>query len=418
MKLSTAWNWELGIGILEDNVFGQPVSSPSTVDPLLEKRREARISFSLPVRYRAKGSPFRWFHSQSIDVSRNGVRIALDRKVPIGTALELDIKLPEIDKNVRLEGVVVWTNPSSNLATAMECGIAFKNLRQLSNKEKVMYFMADKICSMAERSEKNFGCRPVLSESDLENAYRLVYREYLKKNYCAKNKHGLHYSIYSLLPESRTFLLEKNEVLAGTVSLIADSPCGLPLETIFPGEISSLRKPGRKIAEVGLLALDSDAFNKGSFSLTDFQKLTGSFRLFKIMFDYARTAGGVTDLVIGMHPKHKDLYRYLHFDTLGPVRSYPGAQGKPALLMHLDLAHAMQTASLKRGAGLYFLKDLMTAEELTRYMTWSKKLFHEYLAKEVIKKELILKNKAYLESLYPAPEPSPGKSALQKGEAA
>lgn len=418
MKLSTAWNWELGIGILEDNVFGLPVAGPKTADPLLEKRKEARISFSLPIRYRSKGSPFRWFHSQSIDVSRNGVRIALDRKVPIGTALELDIKLPEIDKNVRLEGVVVWTNPSSNLPTAMECGIAFKNLRQLSNKEKVMYFMADKICSMAERSEKNFACRPVLSKNDLENAYRLVYKEYQLKNYCAKNKHGLHYSLYSLLPESRTFLLEKNEVIAGTVSLIADSPCGLPLETIFPGEIASLRKPGRKVAEVGLLALDSSSFNKGSFSLTDFQKLTGSFRLFKILFDYARTIGGVTDLVIGMHPKHKDLYRYLHFETLGPVRSYPGAQGKPALLMHLDLAHVMSTASLKRGAGLYFLKDLMTHEELTRYMPWSKELFHEYLAKEVIKKDLLDRNRAYLDSIYPAAASSPMTPAPQKGEAA
>ncbi len=401
MKLSTAWNWELGIGILEDNVFGQTQPAPVSVDPLLEKRREARISFSLPVRYRPKGANFPWFHSHSIDVSRNGVRLALDRKVAVGTQVDLDIKLPEIEKTVRLEGVIVWANPSSNGQTAMECGIAFKNLRQLSNKEKIMYFMADKICSLAERNEKNFGCRTAVTSEELQKAYELVYREYRLKNYCAQNSRGLHYSLYSILPESRTFLLEKNGNLAGTVSLITDSGCGLPLESIFPEEIASLRKPGRRLAEVGLLALDGEAFTRHSFSLTDFQKLTGSFRMFKILFDYARTMGGITDLVIGMHPKHKDLYRYLHFDAVGPVRSYPGAQGKPALLMHMDLDYVIRTASIHKGAGLYFLNNPMSPEELGRYLTWDTDLFSKYLFEGVIKQDLIQKNKAVLQSLYP-----------------
>ena len=417
MKLSTAWNWELGIGILEDNVFGQTNPAPRSVDPLLEKRREARISFSLPVRYRPKGANFPWFHSQSIDVSRNGVRLALDRKVAVGTQLDLDIKLPEIEKTVRLEGVIVWANPSSN-NQAMECGIAFKNLRQLSNKEKIMYFMADKICSLAERSEKNFACRMPVSDQELEKAYQLVYREYRLKNYCSENPHKLQYSIYSILPESRTFLLEKNGNLAGTVSLIPDSPCGLPLETIFPEEIASLRKPGRKIAEVGLLALDGEAFSRHSFSLTDFQKLTGSFRMFKILFDYARTMGGVTDLIIGMHPKHKDLYRYLHFDAVGPVRSYPGAQGKPALLMHMDLNYVISTASIHKGAGLYFLSNPMPPSELSRYLKWDTELFSKYLLRSVIKKDLIHKNKAALQSFYPDLVLSEKSTAVKKEDAA
>jgi len=250
MKLSTSWNWELGIGILEDNVFGQR-QAKAAHDPLVERRREARISLSLPVRFRPKGKRFSWFSAQSIDVSRNGVRLALGGQVDVGQQIDLDIKLPEVEKTVRLEGVVVWATPSPN--GAMECGIAFKSLRQLTQREKIMYFMADKICSMADRNSEDFHCYPARSMADLDKAYQLVYREYLQKHYCSPHPSGFHYTYYSVLPESRTFLLEKNNNFVGTISLVVDSEAGLPLEAIFPKEISEFRAPGRRLAEVSRL---------------------------------------------------------------------------------------------------------------------------------------------------------------------
>ncbi|HTL48006.1 MAG TPA: PilZ domain-containing protein [Verrucomicrobiae bacterium] len=383
MKLSTAWNWQLGIGILEDNVFGQsnPVASTPQIDLLIEKRCEPRISLSLPIRYRKKGKKLSWFVAQSVDVSRNGVRLALDHEVDVGTQIDLDIKLPEIENTVRLEGVIVWANPSNNSPAMIECGVAFKNLRQLSNRDKIMYFMADKICSLAERNSKNFHCRPARTLEDMRRAYELVYREYLRKGYCEANPSKMHYSYYSLLPDSRTFMLEKAGNFAGTVSLIPDSESGLPLDSIFGKEIALFRSQGRTLAEVGLLALDGESFEKSSFSLTDFQKLTGSFRLFKTMFDYARSFG-VTDLIIGMHPKHRELYRYLHFDAVGPVRSYPGARGKPALLMRMDVQQAVRTTVTHHGVGSYFLTGSIDAEELARHFFWNKETVYDFTVNE------------------------------------
>lgn len=400
MKLSTAWHWELGIGILEDNVFGLRENKPSS-DPLLERRREPRISLSLPVRFRPKEKKFGWFAAQSIDVSRNGVRLSLGGQVQVGQQIDLDIKLPDVQKTVRLEGVVVWANPSQN-GMSMECGIAFKSLRKLTQKEKIMYFMADKICSMADRNSSQFTCYPARSTADLDKAYRLVYKEYLQKNYCSENPAKMHYTYYSLMPESRTFLLERTGNFVGTISLIPDSEAGLPLETIFPKEIKSFRGPGRKLAEVSLLALDGASFERRTFSLTDFQKLTGSFRLFKILFDYARFVAGVTDLVIGMHPKHKELYKYLHFEEAGPVRSYPGAEGKPALLMRMDIEQKIRTVGTSKGAASYFLRNSITKEELERRFDWTPATVHDFLyGRKALINSLSEKQIAHLRHYYP-----------------
>lgn len=387
MKLSSAWNWELGIGILEDNVFGKQEEMPDNrLDPMIEKRQEARISFSLPVKYRKKGLNFPWIQTQSVDISRNGVRLALDHEVPVGTEIDLDVKLPEIQKTVQLQGVIVWTSPSSNGTGVTECGIAFKNIRKLSNKEKIIYFMADKICSLAERNSRRFEAHIVRTQDELDEAFRLVYKEYVVKNYCPENASYMHYTFHSLLPASRTFVIKAEGKMIGTISLVPDSRAGLPLDSIFADELAKLRKPGRLLAEVSLLALQQDMFQKKTFSLTDFQKLTSSFRLFKILFDYARTEGGITDFVIGMHPKHKDLYHYLNFTPIGPVRSYPGAEGKPALLMHLGIPETLRSLSVNKSAGQYFLTGATPEEDLSGGLERSTDLVADYLFN---KKELI-----------------------------
>lgn len=355
-------HWELGIGILEDNVFGKETLTAS--HSLEERRRDPRVSLSLPISYRPKGKRFRWLHAHSLDVSRNGVRLSLSHPVAVGSEMELFIKLPGMSKKVRVEGVVVWAKQSHNDPSTIQCGIAFKSLRRLSNREKIMHFMADKICSMAEQHIGGLVCRPARSFEDIKRAYALVYREYVARGYCEPNPTAMHYSPYALFPYARTFLLERGDNLLGTISLISDSPCGLPLETLFPAEVKHCRRPGHRIAEVGLLALSGESFRKKSFTLTDFQKLTGSFRLFKIMFDYARFMLGTTDLVIAMHPKHKELYEYLSFRSIGPVRSYPGACGKPALLMHMNIQASIHRVSLARGAGFYFLRTPTSLEVL------------------------------------------------------
>lgn len=335
---------------------------------------------SLPIRYRSQARPGpNWLAAQSIDISRNGVRLALEQPIKVGNRIELDVKLPETDGTIRMEGIIVWANPSSNGKDITECGVAFQNLRKLTQKEKIIYFMADKICSLAHRHATDLVATPANSLDEIKEAYELVYREYLARGYCEANPSKMHYNAHCMFPDSRVFTLRRDGRLLGTLSLIPDSPCGIPLEHLFPQEVARLRRPGRRIAEVSLLALNGEYFKKKTFSLTDFQKLTGSFRLFKVMFDYARFEARVTDIVIGMHPKHEELYRYLSFETIGPTKSYSNACGKPALPMWMDIPRNISTVSLKHGAGYYFLKDVITQDILARQFRWNTEAVRDLL---------------------------------------
>jgi hypothetical protein len=418
VKLPFIKPWESAIAVLHDNILGQESDSwgrsfaelktelneaPAFI-PESDRRVEPRFLLSLPVFHRIKGRVTdSWIKTKSIDISQNGIRLAVESPVPVGSHLELDMKLPNYRKPIRLSGVVVWEKPSLNNGAGYECGVAFENFRnKVSIKGKMINFMADKLCGRALRSSEDMTCRPAMSREDLEAAYRLVYDEYQKRKICQPDPSSLQYSYYCLLPASRTFLLEMDGQLAGTISLIVDSPCGIPMETLFPDKIGKFRQRGHRIAEVSLLALDQKLFGHKTFSLTDMRKLSASFKLFKIIFDYARFEAGVTDLFIAMHPKHQDLYQYLTFEPIGPVRSYSRAAGKPALPMHMDIARAVLTTPREMSIQRYFIEERLSPELLEPHFVWDAGTAREFLFhRRNLWNDLQPYQQAYLKVLYP-----------------
>jgi hypothetical protein len=418
MKIPFFKPWESAIAVLHDNILGQETDSwtrsfaelkadldEAAGNPAESERRiEPRFLLSLPVYHRIKDRKLRtWTPTKSIDISQNGIRLAVESPIPNGTHVELDMKLPNYRKPIRLNGVVVWGKPSPNSGAGFECGVAFENFRnKVSVKGKMINFMADKLCGRALRDAEDMHCRPAMTKEDLLDAYHLVYEEYAKRKICRTDPSALQYSFYCLMPGSRTFLLEINGQLAGTISLIVDSPCGIPMETIFPDRIGKYRKQGRRVAEVSLLALDQKIFGHKSFSLTDMRKLSGSFKLFKIMFDYARYEAGVTDLFIAMHPRHKDLYQYLTFETIGPVRNYYRAEGKPALPMRMDIAKTVLTTPREMSIQRYFIEERISPELLETHFPWSTAAAREFLFHQRhLWPELEPHQQAYLKVLFP-----------------
>lgn len=418
MRLPIFKPWESAIAVLHDNIIGQQTESwvrsfaelreeldqAPAAAPAAERRTEPRFLLSLPVHHRIKDRKIHpWTPTKSIDISQNGIRLAVDGPIPVGTHVELDMKLPNHGKPVRLNGVVVWGKPSVNYNAGYECGVAFENYRhKVSIKGKMINFMADKLCGLALRTNEGMTCRPAMTKDDLQDAYHLVYEEYHKRKICQPDPSELHYSFYCLLPGCRTFLLEWDGKLTGTVSLIVDSPCGIPMETLFPDKIGKFRQKGRRLAEVSLLALDQKIFGNKSFSLTDMRKLSASFKLFKMIFDYARFEAGVTDLFIAMHPKHRDLYQYLTFEAIGPVRRYARAEGKPALPMHLNIAQTVLTTSREISIQRYFIEERISTELLETHFAWQPSSAREFLFHQRnLWSELEPHQQAYLKVLYP-----------------
>jgi hypothetical protein len=212
----------------------------------------------------------------------------------------------------------------------------------------------------------------------------------------------MHYSFFCVLPDSRTFVLKHEENVLGTLSFFVDSPCGLPIDHTFQDLMAPLRGLGRRLAEVSLLALDQEAFRKKSFSLTDYKKLIGAFQLFKVMFDYARFVAQASDMVIAVHPKHEDLYRYLTFEIIGSPRRYVAARGKPALPMRLDIAKSVAKVPPKGVLARYFVNPITPVEVLTQHFSWDARSLREFLIDRLpLWEKLSTEQRQYIKSRYP-----------------
>ena len=405
MRVSSAW--QSGIALLEDNVFQKKLLPEDS--PLIEKRKAVRVTVGVPLRFRVKGKHPTWNEGESVDVSNTGVRLAVMKFVPVGAHLQLEVWLPQTKRNLQLEGVVVWTRPSRTAESVFECGVAFRNLREVTKKQKLIYFISDSLCHIAtKKPPKEITCYPAQTFEELKSAYHLIYKEYFQRGYCEPHPSEMHYSVFCILPESRTFVLKKREgQMLGTLSLIVDSPLGLPMESVFPKLIQSLRDSGRRLGEVSLLALDQEAFGKKSFSLMDFQKLTGAFRLFKLAFDYAYSVAGLTDLVITVHPKHADLYRYLTYEIMAAPRAIPSACGKAGLPMKLDIQKSLANRHVSKSLRDYFVHHQSIPRDLlTKCFQWDRESLHEMLVTtRPLWQELPPKFRKHLKNYYPDFEP-------------
>lgn len=169
-----------------------------------------------------------------------------------------------------------------------------------------------------------------------EQAYRLVYEEYLKRGFTEPNSEGMFTYAYQLLPETRTFVgLKKGEVVM-TLSSVMDSPLGLPLDRVFNNAVSPLRLKKRRLTEFGMLAVKKGLYGKGVYSLAHLRKMAGLFPLFRLAANYVLRVQKADDIVIAIPPCHRQLYKYLCFETLTGLLYY-GKYNTEAMVLRLNL---------------------------------------------------------------------------------
>ena len=178
--------------------------------------------------------------------------------------------------------------------------------------------MADFIYRIAETRE------------DVEGAVRLVYRNYIELGYCRLNRFGVHFYLYDVLPETRTLVALHDGRVVATLTLVFDSPLGLPSGKLYAAELGVLRSGGRRLVEVSKLAVDRDLGARG------LAVLKGLFRLGWLASARVR---GSTDFVIMVEPHHERFYaRSLLFERAGELKPDPEARDAPSLLLRLRLA--------------------------------------------------------------------------------
>lgn len=367
-----------------------------------ELRREERINKVISIYYQFPDQQIPWVLSKTVNISRSGMCIGINEIVPVGETIEVELgrKTMNAREVFRLTGRVVGI--SEGKGQQILCHIAFKEkaikFHQLNN---VLWSLADINSWFLEKYTADCSGLDVDDLEELKAAYALVYQEYKSRKLCVENHEEKFYNAYSFVPGSRTFLLRKEEKLLGTLCLVADSSLGLPMETIFPEEVGHMRAEGRKMAEVGALALNSKHVNMKQYSFKNFQKQAYLYKLYKTMFDYARSSEKITDFIIGCHPRHEFLYKYLNFETISPAKSYQGANAAPAVLMRLSIPDAYRhTMLLKEGPGMYFFKEAKYPRTFNLDFTLSKPFVQGLLKNSSFWNNFKPEHQAYIKEMY------------------
>lgn len=162
-----------------------------------------------------------------------------------------------------------------------------------------------------------------------DGAFRLVHDQYVWRGYMAPHQSGWRLSLHNALPSTKVFVAKAGARLIGTLTLIQDSPIGLPMEEIYQEELKGLRDQGRHMAEVSALAIDPTLRASGVAIL---------MRLVRMLVLYAAEFGRLDDLCIAVNPRHVEFYRkFLHFRPFGQLKHYRKVNGAPAIALRLDL---------------------------------------------------------------------------------
>ncbi|MBI4373177.1 MAG: hypothetical protein HY585_05605 [Candidatus Omnitrophica bacterium] len=241
-----------------------------------------------------------------------------------------------------------------------------------------------------------------LRKEQFEQAFRLSYQEYLRKGYCSPHPSLMRTTIFNALPETVTFCFWRHETLLGTASLIPDSEIGLPMEKVYPQEINDLRKKGRKLCEVSLLAINSSVISKGILPLYFAERLKTLYHLFKPILWYARNAIGHTDLCIAFNPAHKALYSSLYFEQFGEERVYESVNGNPSIAMRLNFDNLEERSKKTFGIHKLFFGASLEIKKASHLFRWNAEDFRYFFAdnSDALKKAEAAQID-YLARLYP-----------------
>ena len=260
-----------------------------------------------------------------------------------------------------------------------------------------------------------------------EQAFRLVHDQYVTRGYMSPHPAGWRLSLHNALSATKVVVARTGGRVVATVTLIPDSPLGLPMSEIYGGELQSLREEGRRIGEVSALVVDPE-FKRFGMSIL--------MRLVRMMVIYAAEAAQLTDLCIAINPHHAAVYRKAFtFETIGPVRQYGKVNGAPAVALRLDLGLVRALISaLAEGLQVVnpvyrFLFSEETCREVLARITsdlyrgtFSREDFKYFFRRHTAWLEASPADRAYVSSHYDEsghaeePEPALGARALNFGE--
>ncbi len=182
------------------------------------------------------------------------------------------------------------------------------------------------------------------SLDDVEAAWRLVYRAYLRTGLIAPNPTSIHTQPLVVGPHTMVVIGRIGPVAVSTLSAYLDSERGLPLDSAYGEQLADRRNAGRRLAEAGLFADRRAKLTRSADSLFELMRYVVFFSMH----------GGADDLMIGVHPRHAPFYsRFLGFEVCGEEKRYSIVNDNPVVLMKMDLAARFSETPRRRGIAFF-----------------------------------------------------------------
>jgi hypothetical protein len=156
----------------------------------------------------------------------------------------------------------------------------------------------------------------------------LVHAAYCRQGYLAEDREGMRLTVYNAFPDTVTFIAKEGREIVGTVSLVGDTDVGLPMDEIYGEELNRLRRRGRSLAEVTMLANKSQRVSR---------KMPIFLQLMKQVFDYIWFILQADDACLACHPCHSGFYeKRILFEKFGEEKTYHSVQDNPAVALRLN----------------------------------------------------------------------------------
>ncbi len=161
---------------------------------------------------------------------------------------------------------------------------------------------------------------------EILGAWTVVYEQYLSIAAIPPNPFKIWTFPHYTKGRSITVTGSEHGRVVCTGSAVLDSPDKLPLDNYFGKELDRLRRDGRKLIEIGLLADQRDGAKLGLSLML--QAALASFGLHMKHYDF----------VIGIHPKSIHFYTtHYGFNVLGDKRDYSLLGNTPVTLLHASM---------------------------------------------------------------------------------
>lgn len=183
-------------------------------------------------------------------------------------------------------------------------------------------------------------CVCATSLEQVQSAWRLVYQRYSQMGLIDENPFGIHAAPTAVGQHACVIWGPEGPQVGYTMTLFRDNPMGLALDSVYAQYLDGLRRKGRRLLEVGMLADRRQSAARGIGAL---------FSMMRCAIHYG-LHNDLTDIVIGVHPRHAQFYiRCYGFEVFAPPTSYALVRNNQVVLLRLRLREELAKDNLPRG---------------------------------------------------------------------